>query len=79
MRKYYDDHASDYMLPAFIKLSTIGFSSLSAAEAAVKQIRGGTNIEWLRANAAERVSHEQQADELIRFIETFGVPEERAH
>ncbi|MBI5509050.1 MAG: peptidyl-prolyl cis-trans isomerase [Deltaproteobacteria bacterium] len=64
VREYYEQHKSEYMLPEFVKLSTLGFRTLAAAEDAIAKLRAGTDVRWLRANAAERVSEEQQAEEL---------------
>ncbi len=51
VRKYYESHKADYVIPAFYKVDAIGFGTQKAAEAAVAKLRSGTDFKWLNANA----------------------------
>lgn len=51
VRSYYEKHRSEYALPVFYKLETLGFYEVKAAQAAVGKLRSGTDFKWLRTNA----------------------------
>lgn len=51
---YRDAHLAELSYPAFYKLSSIAFTSVEAAEAAVETLRRGTDFKWLKSNAAGR-------------------------
>ena len=51
VRKYYDEHATQFSLPAFYTLSSIGFERQRAAQAAHEKLKGGTDFKWLKGNA----------------------------
>ncbi len=64
VRAYYESHTQEYMYPEFFRLSTLAFDTLEAAEKALAQIRAGTDMVWVRQNAAGQSAAEKRAIDL---------------
>jgi len=47
----YEEHRKELTSPQMYKLEGLGFGSAKQAQAAVEQLRAGTDLAWLRANA----------------------------
>ena len=51
LKKYYDDHVSDYTYPEMIKLYSLAFQKVAEAEGALDKLKKGTDFGWMKANA----------------------------
>lgn len=74
LRKYYEAHKKEFTYPAFYKLESMAFTSLKAAEAAVKQLRGGTDYKWLSANAEGQVKPGDRKLAVEGTLSANGIP-----
>jgi len=56
----YEERKAGYTTPQLYRLDGMAFTDAGAAQAALEKLRGGTDPDWLRANAAGRLAPEQQ-------------------
>lgn len=63
-QEYYDQHKAEFMTPAMYKLESLTFSSAKDAQAALDKLRGGTDFQWLRANAGGQIKEDARAAQL---------------
>lgn len=50
-RRYYDAHKSEFTLPTFYKLESLGYRDVERAQSGLAKLRSGTDVKWLKANA----------------------------
>jgi len=60
IKKYFEQHKSDYTYPAFYKLDGIGFTRAADAQAAVAKLNKGTDLGWIRSNAEGQLNPDDQ-------------------
>ncbi len=51
VKAYFDQHQKEYQYPEMMKLSSIAFGNKKNAEAALKTLKKGSDITWVRSNA----------------------------
>lgn len=56
----YEQRKGAYTTPQMYRLDGLAFKSEAAARAALEKLRGGTDLDWLRANAEGRLPPEAQ-------------------
>ncbi|HZY04307.1 MAG TPA: peptidylprolyl isomerase [Anaeromyxobacteraceae bacterium] len=64
LRRHYREHQKDFTTPAMYKLDGIAFSRPAEAQEAMRKLRGGTDIRWLRANAEGQLPLDKTALQL---------------
>ena len=55
LKAYYDQHLKDYSYPEMMKIKSLAFSKREDAEKAMVNLRKGTDLQWLGANAEGQV------------------------
>jgi hypothetical protein len=65
VKTYYEDHRSDYTSPEMMKLDSVIFKNRDDAEEAMKRLRAGDQLSWIRANAGGQV--EKDAEGLLEM------------
>ena len=60
----YEQRKGSFTTPQMFRLDGLGLSGAKPAQAALEKLRGGTDLEWLRANAEGRLAPEAQQ---VRF------------
>jgi parvulin-like peptidyl-prolyl isomerase len=77
LRQFYDQHIGQYTTPEMVKLRSLAFGNVSAAQAALDKLRKGADFRWMKANADGQVPSENE--EVTRFSEGLvtvpGLPE----
>ena len=77
LQQYYDDHREDFSSPKMIRLRSLIFRHKSQAIDAIDKLTGGTDFDWLAANAQGQV--DRSAAGLLRFdgrlLTQQGLPE----
>lgn len=63
VRRYYDAHRKEYSNPEMIRARSLAFTGRTAAEAALRKLRDGSDYRWLAANAEGQVD-KNAADDL---------------
>jgi len=61
LKAYYEQHPKDFTFPAFYRLETIGFAEVKDAQAALQKAQAGTDMKWLKQNAAGQVPDDKLA------------------
>ncbi len=79
LKKYYAEHKKEFTYPTFYKVESLAFTSLKGAEAAVKQLRGGTDYRWLNANAEGQVKASDRKLGLDGTLAATGLPKDLAN
>ena len=51
LKKYYDEHAGEYLTPGGVRLEAIAFTDPANAEKAVERLAAGTDMKWYREHA----------------------------
>lgn len=51
LRRYYREHEREFAAPATFRLDGIAFARAADAQEALRKLRAGTDLKWLRANA----------------------------
>jgi parvulin-like peptidyl-prolyl isomerase len=51
VKSYFKEHQKDYEYPEMMKVSSIVFGSKKNAEAAIKSLQKGSDLNWVRSNA----------------------------
>lgn len=64
LRRYYREHQKELTTPAMFKLDGIAFGRAAEAQEALRKLRGGTDLKWLRANAEGQLPPEKWALQL---------------
>ncbi len=54
-RAYYQAHASEYVYPEMMRISSLVFTSVAAAEKALEKLNKGADYRWMEENAEGRV------------------------
>jgi hypothetical protein len=57
---HYEKNKARYSYPQMYKLDGIAFQNAKAAQSAVERLRGGTDFQWMRANAEGQVKLEER-------------------
>lgn len=52
IKAYFEEHKDDYVYPEMLKMTSLVFTNKSDAETALVKLRKGTDINWVRTNAA---------------------------
>jgi hypothetical protein len=78
VKKYHAEHKKDFMYPAFYKLESVAFGNVKNAEAAVKQLRAGTDFKWLNANAEGQLKPAQRKLAIEGTLAATALPKEIA-
>jgi parvulin-like peptidyl-prolyl isomerase len=55
-KEYYQKHQDEFAYPPFYRLQGLAFAKAKDAQAAVEKLRAGTDLKWLKANAAGQVA-----------------------
>jgi hypothetical protein len=55
----YDKRKAEFTTPQMYRLDGIGFGSAKMAQSAMAKLQGGTDLEWLRANAEGQLAPEE--------------------
>ena len=56
----YEQRKGEFTTPQMYRLDGLGFATAKAAQAALEKLKGGTDREWIRANAEGRLKPEEQ-------------------
>ena len=56
----FEQRKGQFTTPRLYRLDGLGFVTAKAAQAALEKLKGGTDLEWLRANAEGRLKAEEQ-------------------
>jgi parvulin-like peptidyl-prolyl isomerase len=56
----YEQRKGEFATPQMYRLDGLGFSTAKAAQAALEKLKGGTDLEWVRANTEGRLKPEEQ-------------------
>ncbi|WP_242335417.1 peptidyl-prolyl cis-trans isomerase [Anaeromyxobacter sp. SG66] len=76
---YYEKHKAEFSTPAFYRLDALAFRNGKAAQAALDKIKSGTDLKWLKSNAADLVpAEERDLDFGGTIYSAKGLPEELA-
>jgi hypothetical protein len=79
VRSYYDEHRSDYTSPEEMKLDSVVFKNRTDAEEALKKLRAGDQISWIKANAGGQVEEDADKEDLLvldgNVVSTAKLPE----
>jgi hypothetical protein len=54
-RAYYQKHQDQFLLPSFLRLEAIPFTSPETAQAGLRKLQAGTDFAWFAANAVGRL------------------------
>ncbi len=54
VRAFYEEHVSDFTFPETLRVESVAFTNAAAAERSLARLRGGADLAWLRAHAADR-------------------------
>jgi len=77
LQQYYDDHRDRYSAPKMIRMRSLTFGQKSKAIDAIEKLTGGTDFDWLAANAEGQM--DRGAAGLLRFdgrlLTQQGLPE----
>lgn len=65
LKAYYEKHPSEFSSPEMMRIDGLIFSKKESAEEAVRKLKAGTDISWLRANDENVV--DDKAEELTKF------------
>jgi hypothetical protein len=65
VRKYYDEHVSEYSSPKMLRMQALVFDNGEAARNALDLLQKGTDFKWLRANAEHQVKKDTEG--LLQF------------
>lgn len=65
VRKYYDEHVSEYSSPKMLRMQALIFDNGDAARDALDLLQKGTDFKWLRANAEHQVKKDTEG--LLQF------------
>ncbi len=60
LKSYFETHQKEYQYPEMMKLSSVAFDNKKNAEAAVKTLKKGADISWVRSNAEGIVAPEEE-------------------
>ena len=55
VKTYYDGHRSDYTSPATMNLDSVVFKNRSDAEEAMRKLRAGDELSWIKANSGGQI------------------------
>ncbi len=55
IKAYYEGHRSDYTSPETMKLDSVVFKNRGDAEEAMRKLRAGDELSWIKANAAGQI------------------------
>jgi parvulin-like peptidyl-prolyl isomerase len=72
LERYLAEHQDEFSSPEMMRLDSLAFSGAEAAEAALGQLREGTDFLFVRANAEDRLDPETE-EELLEFPEHLVV------
>jgi parvulin-like peptidyl-prolyl isomerase len=64
LRRHYREHQREFTSPSTFKLDGIAFGRAADAQEALRKLRGGTDLKWLRANAEGQLEVDKMA---LRF------------
>jgi parvulin-like peptidyl-prolyl isomerase len=64
VKRYYELHQKEFTYPAFYRLQSLSFTTQKAAQAALAQLKAGTDFNWLKQNAEGLVAEGKRAVEL---------------
>jgi parvulin-like peptidyl-prolyl isomerase len=78
LKKHYSEHKKDYLYPTFYKVESLAFTTLPAAESAVKQLRAGTDYKWLVTNADGQVKASERALAIEGTLAATALPKDVA-
>jgi hypothetical protein len=81
MRSYYQKHQGEYMDPEMIKMTSLNFRNKRDAEAALKKLKRGDDLNWVRANAEGLVapSNDEGGSSMgMQIVTTKSLPAEMA-
>lgn len=71
----YEARKAELTTPQLWRLDAMGFGDAKAADAALEKLRGGTDLEWLRANADGRLAPDHQQLRLEgALVSAAGLP-----
>ncbi len=77
IQNYYNEHSRDYSIPELMRIRSIVFKEKKDAEAALQNLSGGTDFNWLSANADGRL--DDKTEGLLQFqgglLLTTSLPE----
>ena len=65
LKKFYEEHANEYLSPGGIRLDAIAFSDRANAEKAVERLAAGTDIKWYKEHAEGQVAVGKQYFDLF--------------
>jgi hypothetical protein len=65
VRNYYDEHLSEYSSPKMLRLKSLVFANVEAAQGALALLQQNTEFKWLSANAAHQVNKDSEG--LLQF------------
>jgi parvulin-like peptidyl-prolyl isomerase len=74
LRKYYDEHKSEFTYPAFYTLESIAFTNAKDAQSAVDRLRSGTDFKWLNANADGKAPRAEVKDPVEGTLSAAAMP-----
>ena len=57
----YEKRKAEFTTPQMYRIDGLGFASAKAAQSVMEKLKGGTDLEWLRANAEGQLKPEEQA------------------
>ena len=60
IKAYYDGHRSDYTSPEMMKLDSVVFKNRGDAEEAMRKLRAGDQLSWIKANAGGQVDKDTE-------------------
>jgi parvulin-like peptidyl-prolyl isomerase len=61
VRAHYDGNKKAFTYPVFYRLEGLAFGAVKDAQAAFDKLRGGTDVKWLKQNAAGQLDPEKAA------------------
>jgi parvulin-like peptidyl-prolyl isomerase len=62
---YYNEHISEFSTPGVMRIESLAFAKKEAAEKGLAALRGGTEFQWLRANADGLA--DSSSDDVLKF------------
>lgn len=65
VKAYYESHRSDYTSPETMKLDSVVFKNRSDAEEAMRKLRAGDQLSWIKENAEGQV--DKDAEDLLNL------------
>lgn len=74
VKAHYEEHEAEYMYPQFYKLDGLAFSDAAAAQAALAKLRAGTDLKWLRQNAAGQLPEPDRKLQLGGTVAASAIP-----